>query len=269
MVVEGEFATTLKVMEREGNTLSPIIRCAWDTGDLQMLTKNSPARATGAHISIIGHITREELLRHLSTTEMANGFGNRFLWLHVKRSKSLPFGGKFHPVNLEPIINKLKTAVEFGRNTKEITWAEETRPLWEAVYPELSEGKPRLIEALKARAEAYVTRLACIYALLDLSTEIRPEHLKAALAFWEYVEASVEFIFGNSPGIPLVNEIQDALRKKQMDRVEIHNLFGRHRTSREIDEALQYLETSGVAKCEKVKTGGRDREVWRRPTATN
>ena len=35
------------------------------------MTKNSPARATGAHISIIGHITDEELRRYLSSTEAA------------------------------------------------------------------------------------------------------------------------------------------------------------------------------------------------------
>src|SRR3712207_8305102 len=32
-------------------------------------------------------------LRHLSETEAANGFANRFLWIMVRRSKELPFGG--------------------------------------------------------------------------------------------------------------------------------------------------------------------------------
>lgn len=79
LVIESELATTLRAMERDGNTLSPVIRCAWDSGNLQTLTKNSPAKATGAHISIIGHITREELVRLLTATEAGNGFGNRFL----------------------------------------------------------------------------------------------------------------------------------------------------------------------------------------------
>ncbi len=48
-------------MAREGNTLSAIIRQAWDTGNLQVKTRNNPNRATGAHISIIGHITKDEL----------------------------------------------------------------------------------------------------------------------------------------------------------------------------------------------------------------
>src|SRR5262249_47756246 len=89
VVVDGEFAATLKMLGREGNTLSPVIRNAWDSGDLRIMTKNKPARATGAHLSIIGHITRDELKRELTSTEMGNGFANRFLWACSTRSKLL------------------------------------------------------------------------------------------------------------------------------------------------------------------------------------
>ena len=87
MVLESEFGSVLKVIGRERNTLSAIIRQAWDTGTIRTLTKNAPAHATGAHISIGGHITRDELRREISETDMANGLANRFLWLCVRRSK--------------------------------------------------------------------------------------------------------------------------------------------------------------------------------------
>jgi len=207
LVLESEFAQTLRILGRDGNILSPVIRNAWDSGDLQTLTKNSPAKATGAHICIIGHITKDELLRYLTSTEAGNGFGNRFMWFSVKRSKSLPFGGKFHTIDLEPLIKKHKEALAFASKAGEIKWAEETEPLWETVYTKLSEGKPGLIGALTARAEANVTRLSCIYALLDESLEIKPDHLRAALAIWDYVEASVRFIFQNKIGNPLADEM--------------------------------------------------------------
>jgi hypothetical protein len=70
LVIETELASTLRVLTREGNTLSAIVRQAWDGQDLRTLTKNSPARATKPHISIIGHITRDELRRYLDATEM-------------------------------------------------------------------------------------------------------------------------------------------------------------------------------------------------------
>jgi hypothetical protein len=59
LLVETEFARVLSVAEREANTLSAIIRQAWDTGNLRILTKKQPAQSTEAHISIIGHITKD------------------------------------------------------------------------------------------------------------------------------------------------------------------------------------------------------------------
>src|ERR1019366_9472857 len=92
LVVETEFASVLRILGREGNTLSATVRQAWDSGLLRILTKNSPAKATDAHIAIIGHITRDELRRYLDSTEVGNGFANRFLYVCVRRSKILPFG---------------------------------------------------------------------------------------------------------------------------------------------------------------------------------
>jgi hypothetical protein len=80
LIEEAEFASALAAMDRHGNTLSPVIRNAWDARTLSTLTKNSPLKATGAHISIIGHITQDELRARMTSTEAANGFANRFLF---------------------------------------------------------------------------------------------------------------------------------------------------------------------------------------------
>ena len=258
LIIESEFASPLRIMKRDGNILSPIIRCVWDSRDLQILTKNTPAKATKAHISIIGHITREELVKYLSSTEAGNGFGNRFLWLYVRRSKLLPFGGGLKEEDLEPIIDKLRVAVEFGKSVDKIDWAEESRFLWEAVYPKLSEGKPGLVGSLIARAEAYVTRLACVYALLDLSIEIRPEHLKAALALWEYNEASVKFIFRSVYRTPAISKLERALKERPLTKTEIYNEMGRNYSAEEIENALNNIGASST----KIPTNGRPKEVW-------
>jgi hypothetical protein len=112
---EPEFASVLKVVERQCNTLSNLIRQAWDGGELRSLTKNSPAQATGAHISVIGHVTPEDVRRYLSATEQANGFGNRFLWIGVKRSKVLPEGGQLDPHDLDTVRGQFSQAVQFAR----------------------------------------------------------------------------------------------------------------------------------------------------------
>jgi len=122
LVQEAEFSSPLRMCERDGNTLSALIRQAWETGNLRALTKNSPAKSTGAHISIVGHITRDELRRYLNTTEAGNGFGNRFLWFCARRSKCLPEGGNLEQEALAPLILQLKEAINFAKTVSEIDW---------------------------------------------------------------------------------------------------------------------------------------------------
>ena len=244
LVIESEFANVLKVMTREGNTLSPVIRSAWDCGDLKTMVKNSPAKATGAHISIVGHITRDELRRLLTQTESANGFANRFCWLAVKRSKCLPDGGAIDTVNFEDVVAELQAAVSFAKDFVEIRRDPEAKKLWHEVYPRLSEAQPGMSGAVIGRAEAQVMRLSAIYALLDKSRLIRPEHHEAAMALWRYCEQSARWIFGTSTGDRNADKILLALRHAEagMTKTEISvEVFNRHASSAEIDEALRLL----------------------------
>jgi Protein of unknown function (DUF3987) len=272
LVIEPELASTLRVLGREGSTLSPLIRQAWDTGDLRVLTKNNPARATGAHISIIGHITRDELLRYLNSTEMANGFANRFLWICSRRSKRLPEGGQIQSVDFAPLIQRLSRAVAVARNAGELRRDENAREIWHKVYPALSEGKPGLLGSVTSRAEAQVLRLSLLYALLDGVNQIHAEHLLAALAVWEYSEASARYIFGDALGNPMADRILNELRiaPEGLTRTEIRDLFGRHCNSEEIQSALRVLSENGLALQETTLTAGRSVETWSAitPTAT-
>lgn len=266
LVIEPEFASTLTVMAREGNTLSAIIRQAWDSGDLSPLTKNNPIRATDAHISIIGHITKGELLARLDDTSRGNGFANRFLWVLVKRSKELPEGGAVPEKVLQSLAKRLSEVITFSRTVSEVKRDGAARKLWAGVYHDLSEGKPGLIGAVLSRAEAQVLRLSVIYALLDKSSVVKVEHLKAALAVWEYCERSAVLIFGNRLGDPTADRILEALRNagpKGMSDNHIYELFGRNKSANERDRALNLLQSLGLATPDKEETGGRPRTVWR------
>ena len=263
--VEPELAGLLKVMARQGSTTSAVVRTAWDGRKLQNLTKNSPDAATGAHVSIIGHITKGELLRHLTETEAANGFANRFLWFMVRRSKELPFGGEWHEVDKEPLIQRLEAAIRFGRCPLEVGWSENARGVWRAVYGPLSGGKPGMFGAVTGRVEAQTIRLAALYAVLDLSREVRREHIEAALALWEYAEESARYIFGDATGDPEADEILDALRAARargLTRTEIRDLFQRNKSAERINRALALLIKIGKAAPISEGTGGRPVERW-------
>jgi Protein of unknown function (DUF3987) len=265
MVVEPEFASALAVMERSGNTLSPNIRNAWDGHKLQSLTKNSPLSATDAHISIIGHITVDELRACLSRTDLANGFANRFLFALVRRSKKLPFGGDVTDIEILHLGERLKAAIDRAKSVGRLQMTDAARTKWAQVYDELSEGKPGLLGAVIARAEAQTVRLALIYALLDGEDWIDAPHLEAALAVWEYCENSAIHIFGRAVGNPVADEILRALQHAGaagMNRTAIRDLFGRNKSGDRIGAALQLLLTTGRARFETSTTGGRPAEVW-------
>jgi len=264
LVIQPELASTLRVMTRDGNILSATVRQAWDTGHLRILNKNSPATATGAHISVIGHITKDELRRYLDRTECGNGFANRFLWICVKRSQCLPEGGSLLDSKLKPLQEKLHKAIDSARTVTRIQRDDEARADWHKVYPELSDGKPGLLGSVTARAEAQVVRLSCLYALLDMSTVIRKEHLAAALAFWEYSDNSARFIFGDAVGDPVGDEILRALRAnpRGLTRTEISDLFKRHKDSEQIQRVLTALTEAGLIRSVTEPTPGRAVERW-------
>jgi hypothetical protein len=266
LIVEPEFANVLKQTERQGNILSAVLRQGWESGDLGTLTKNSPTKATGAHVSLIGHITAEELRRYLSTTEMANGFGNRFLWACVRRSKLLPEGGSVEEEALADMQTRLAGAIAAARGVGEVGRDGEAREIWREVYGTLSADRPGLTGVLLGRAEAHVLRLSLIYALLDCSPVIRAPHLMAALAVWDYCEQSVRHVFGDALGDPVADELLRLLRAapEGMTRWEMNNAFGRHIPSDRIGRALVLLAEHGLARMAPRQTDGRGRpeERW-------
>jgi transcription initiation factor IIE alpha subunit len=92
---------------------------------------------------------------------------------------------------------------------------------------------------------------------------ISPQHQEAAFELWRYSERSVECIFGDSTGNPMADKIYAAIVKRgPMTRSDISGLFHGHAKTQEITDALQHLERTGLASCERTKTSGRDTEVW-------
>ena len=263
-VIEPELARVLRVMERQGNSLSPVLRAAWDSGDLAVLTRANSIHATGAHISLVGHITKEELERELPDVEAANGFGNRFMWLAVRRSRLLAEPVPFSDDDARRLAFDLGQALGRALGVREMTRDEEARRLWIDVYEELTAERDGLVGSLTARAEAHVLRLSMLYALLDGTATIQLLHLTAALELWAYSARSLEYLFGNASGDPVADVILRALMTSgPLRRTEISALFGRHESAARIEQGLRHLARRGWAVPTTEDTGGRPVEIWR------
>jgi hypothetical protein len=268
LIVEEEFARILRVAERDGSTLSPIIRQAWDDGDLSVITRKKPVRAQGAHISILAHVTEEELLARLRGLELANGFGNRFLFCLVERSKRIPDGHGLDRDEEERLGREWRRRFEQARQLDGLLKrTRDADELWRDFYLSLDDDRPGMLGALLARAEAHVLRLSLVYALADGEDAIDLPHLRAALAVWDYSERSAFTIFGDAVGDPVADLILRRLRDVTPDgltRTEIWNdVLARHERQTTVQAAFDLLESRSLAYCVRdEQTGGRPAERW-------
>jgi hypothetical protein len=265
LVLEPEFARLLAVGAREGSILSAVLREAWDGNTLKNRTKAFPQVATGAHISVVGHITKEELLRRLTDTEAANGFANRFLFALVRRSKRLPEGGQLDPAALDDLARQVSVAIERGYRVGILHRDADARELWAKAYEDFGDGSDGLTGAITARPEAQTLRLSVAYAVLDGSPVIKAEHIQAALAVWSYCEASALAIFGDALGDPIADRLLAALREAPdgLDGTAQSALFGRHASAARLALARAALEGKGLIVTSSEETGGRPRIVSR------
>jgi hypothetical protein len=204
-----------------------------------------------------------ELLRLFTDIEMANGYGNRFLWALVRRSKMIPNPTGMPTSELNPLIIKLQKAINIAKNLGEMRRDSETEQRWVDIYPELSQGKPGLLGALTARAEAQVMRLAAIYG----TAVIQLPHLEAALAVWRYSKASARYNFGSNTGDAIADRILSALDEQgYLDLTAISLLFDKNVQRGRIQRALAFLVELNVVETLTIKNpkGGRPATIVRR-----
>jgi hypothetical protein len=265
LVIEPEFVSVLKNVSREISTLSPTLRSAWDGRPLQILTRTAPARATDAHISVIGHITATELQHHINPVELANGLLNRFLLLGCRRVRLLPEGGDPDPLQRTGLDRRLATTLTSARRAGQLPLSAHARDTWSVAYQQLAEPRPGIAGAIGARAEAHTIRLALLYALLDNTHEIQPAHLKAALALWDYAQRSASWALERTASDPLAQQIHAALTHALPDgltRTQLRDLLHRNPTTTQLDQALAALAHDSKITSQRVLTAGRPAQLW-------
>lgn len=265
LVDEREFAGVLTVASREGSLLSSTLRNGWDGQPLRSRVKDSRSKltATDYHLSVMSHITRDELVRLLTSTEQSNGFANRFLWVHTNRARRLPHGGALDPNTLTAVGSRLEARVKAAAGIDLVTKTAAASSRWVELYNEIADTElPGIVAALTNRAEAYVLRLALLYAVLDGSAQIDLVHLEAGWALWRYCEDSVLHIWGDATGDRDVDRLVAAVRLARDDGLSVNDaheqVFHKHKS---VAPIAQRAARAGLIRIEKRTTDGRAREV--------
>jgi hypothetical protein len=264
LVIEPEFASVLKASTREISTLSPTLRSGWDGRPLAILTRTAPARASRAHIALIGHITQHELRRHTTTIELTNGYLNRVLIIACRRQRLLPEGGHHDPLHGTGLPGLLAATLKHAQTAGQIRLDPDAREFWHHAYRQLSHPAPGVLGQITARAEAHTIRLALLYTLADGKQRIGPQHLDAALELHDYATRSAGWALNGATGQPLAEQIHTALTNSPvgLTRSQISNTLKHNQPAGEIDSALRALQTTGRATVTQIKTSGRPAHLW-------
>lgn len=249
LLIEGEFGQVLQCMKRDGNTVSVILRQAWDGASIAVLRRKDPIDVEGAHISMIGHITLPELHRLLANVEISNGLANRVLWIYADRERLLPEGGS--QADITAPLAQLHDAIMAARDRGQMHRDPQARELWSRLYADLSQEPPGKLGEILSRGEAQVMRLALLFALLDRAPAIESRHLQAAMAFWRYAEASTAHIFADTVTDRKALRILEALKQGPLTMSDIHKLFCNNASRADIEAAL-----SAIAHLIMIETGG-------------
>jgi hypothetical protein len=252
LLLETEFGRLLSKMTHYPD-LVDILKQAYDGDTLQIRTKNKDEwrTATRPHISVIGHVTPDVLADRLSLTDLASGLGNRFLYLTVARSKSLPRGGRLHPDQFDDLADKVADVLQFIEDMA----YEDVDPIsahlydhfgmqpqlhlertdafldrWDELYEELQRRRPGVVGLVLLRAHTHVLRLAVCYALADRSKVVDLPHLESAYAVWRYCASCAKQVFGGVTDSRDLDRVLHELVRvpaHELSRTEIVNVFNR------------------------------------------
>lgn len=261
---ESEFSSVLKVSQREGNILSQILRDSWDGVKLQTLTKINPITATDPMVSIIGHITDAELLKFMCATEIANGLGNRFMYVRAKKDKSLPDPEPLEPALKTRIQSELRARIHKAKSVGRMEFTRNAKTYWDEFYGSLNDKDLTVVGMLTSRQEPQVRRLAMIISLVNGLSQIDVDSLVFAEKIFNYSIETLREIYGHSFGDAFTDRLYDLLKQtpEGLSRSQIQDRFSRNYLKGNLDHSLGVLKSQGLANLERIPTTGRPIERW-------
>jgi Protein of unknown function (DUF3987) len=276
LITEEEFSQVLSVAGRKDNTAAIVLRELWDSPDhLQNAAKNAKEIASSPHGSLIAHITREELRQKtVGTTDAANGFLNRFMFVASKKTGTI---AEPHVIDWDRdedrLLEPIKAAMDnLSRDARDgqyrVLRDGEAGKRWKAYYEERDkeDNQKGVFGKILARSAPHVVRLSLIYAIADNSDTIRIEHQRAAEAVVDYCERSAKWIFGVLTGDRLSDRVIRALRRaadKGISRTDITNkVLGKNYTAAVVTEILTKVRKEGYGIAKPVTVNNHKTEFW-------
>lgn len=258
LVFEEEYASLIASRGRDGSTLDPKMRQAFDGGPMSNRKSGETKTVMPPYWlpALIG-ITPVELRRRLEPGALQSGSANRWLYLPVTRRET-------NPTNSTPafVAEHRQAMVDAHRASQRNPALLEVEPAVTRTLAEYADFLPSVASGLgkdlTRRLGIIAFRVALVHALVERATHVSSAHLDRAMALAEYARRGIAWVFGDTIGNPdadlLFRHLQAAgrLRERTIARQIIRDPIRRQNA---IDELLRL----GRAQVLRIQTTGRPR----------
>ena len=264
-IAEEEAGTVFTRMKRDGNSLSGVLRQAWDGRTLSTLTRKDDGglMAKEPHLSCVMQVTGDELRKGLGDIELVNGFMNRFLVCYTERVRLLPFGRPVDRTRLSQPVTHLQAALNALASTGavELGWTPAATEMYGGtIYPNLR-PLPGRLAAVTARGAPIIRRLAGIYCVSRGDFTLSVDDLTSAQAIWNYSVASIQYVYGGGVLSALAQRMLDALTQAGnagLALTALRSAVSGHKVGKpDWDAALVELQQGRLVQVSKEGTPGR------------
>ncbi|MBY8291175.1 hypothetical protein KW537_12820 [Vibrio fluvialis] len=258
-ISEEEFVNVINRSQKGNSTLSSTIRCLFDGGEIQPLTKYNQVGCKYPHVVLLGHITPVEIIEKINLVEISNGFLNRFpIFLGFKQPDQ-PFPKCIGKDDLKNMAERLEEVIGWCNSQKrEYFYTEQYRKLWVENYSRLRNigAKDSIEGTLLARVRHYTSMYAMLFAAMDLTNEIDAKHLEAALAWIDYWHQSVTYLYNtelqsakDEERLLVAREVYKGIVKsiksnggKPIGKTPLTKLFSGRFSAEQISDSLKFMQ---------------------------
>jgi len=262
LYVEEELGQLFSKMMSQ-DTVEKMITKAWDSGTLETLTKHESMRCQSPHVSIIGHITPDELYDRLEKRLVDNGFSNRWLYALIKPTQIKHLEPQPHELD-----GALAAAENVGKGVRTVAQdleagqlrmdAEAEKLFTETASFMYAHRHVGAMEKQVVRWRSQIFKLALVYAAIDGQTTIAAEHFLAARTTWAYNTRSAHAFFGGMTGNSNADKFLAMWKQigfNTLTLTDVSDMFSKNLAAVKRDAMLNMLQRDGVLRIQQGEAG--------------
>ncbi len=203
LILLGELLSLFTKAKQEslGNIIPQLTELYDCPGRVNPPVLKDPADCRQPFLSIMAGTTQAWLQKALTERDIYGGFANRWCYFYGLPKDPMPNPPKVDPDKRNKLVQELNQIRSWAEGVPngEVTISDEANALFEKYYQEYyrrcqQEG---LIPTLIVRIQDFIWKIALLYAADAMSETISRDHLEAAIAVGNYLEASVAEVFAN------------------------------------------------------------------------